>query len=177
MLRDLAQGLLVSMTNTRNVRTGKAVLQRRSAYLGSMATMKALPVSFVFEEQARQCVPCSFQGADRLQGHITYRDPVEPDTFWVNPFGTAFSLIKASDLIRVSEEGKVIEGGENRLLNAAAFAIVRVLFIDKPDEACCMKYTDHCRAYRSATLDHLARPLLTHTLPYSTPLFTRPALM
>lgn len=51
---------------------------------------------------------------------------MEPDTFWVNPFGTAFSLIKASDLIRVSEEGKVIEGGENRLLNAAAFAIVCV---------------------------------------------------
>lgn len=44
----------------------------------------------------------------------------------MNPFGTAFSLIKASDLIRVSEEGKVIEGGENRLLNAAAFAIVCV---------------------------------------------------
>lgn len=47
----------------------------------------------------------------------------------MNPFGTAFSLIKASDLIRVSEEGKVIEGGENRLLNAAAFAIVCVPLI------------------------------------------------
>jgi ribulose-5-phosphate 4-epimerase/fuculose-1-phosphate aldolase len=62
------------------------------------------------------------------KGHITYRDPVEPNTFWVNPFGTAFSLIKASDLIRVSEEGQIIEGGENRLLNAAAFAIVCTLY-------------------------------------------------
>ena len=56
-----------------------------------------------------------------VAGHITLRDPVEPDTFWVNPFGLAFSLIKRSDLIRVNHEGKVIGGGENRLLNLAAY--------------------------------------------------------
>lgn len=90
--------------------------------------MRALRVSLIFREQAR---PTQVdQSTDQSQGHITYRDPVEPDTFWVNPFGTAFSLIKASDLIRVSEEGKVIEGGENRLLNAAAFAIVCVFHMN-----------------------------------------------
>ena len=56
-----------------------------------------------------------------VAGHITLRDPVEPDTFWVNPFGLAFSLIKRSDLIRVNHEGKVIDGGKNRLLNLAAY--------------------------------------------------------
>lgn len=25
---------------------------------------------------------------ESVAGHITVRDPVEPDTFWVNPFGT-----------------------------------------------------------------------------------------
>lgn len=34
-----------------------------------------------------------------VAGHITLRDPVQPDCFWVNPFGTAFSLINKSDLI------------------------------------------------------------------------------
>jgi len=29
-----------------------------------------------------------------VAGHITLRDPVHPDCFWVNPFGNAFSLIK-----------------------------------------------------------------------------------
>lgn len=34
-----------------------------------------------------------------VAGHITLRDPVQPDCFWVNPFGVAFSLINKSDLI------------------------------------------------------------------------------
>ncbi|KAI3400620.1 hypothetical protein diail_2332 [Diaporthe ilicicola] len=85
-----------------------------------------------------------------VAGHITYRDPVEPDTFWVNPFGTAFSLIKASDLIRVSEEGKVIEGGENRLLNAAAFAIHSAIHQARPDvNAACHSHTIYGRAFCS----------------------------
>ncbi|KAL9001133.1 MAG: hypothetical protein Q9169_000316 [Polycauliona sp. 2 TL-2023] len=58
-----------------------------------------------------------------VAGHITLRDPVQPDTFWVNPFGVAFSLIKKSDLIQVDHDGNVIDGGEIRLLNTAAFMI------------------------------------------------------
>jgi ribulose-5-phosphate 4-epimerase/fuculose-1-phosphate aldolase len=68
-----------------------------------------------------------------VAGHITYRDPVEPDTFWVNPFGVAFSLIKASDLIRVSEEGEVIDGPEYRLLNTAAYMIHSAVHKARPD--------------------------------------------
>jgi len=65
-----------------------------------------------------------FQGKygfdEGVAGHITLRDPVDPTTFWVNPFGVAFSLIKKSDLIQVDEDGNIIDGGEVRLLNAAA---------------------------------------------------------
>ncbi|KAF2675187.1 arad-like aldolase/epimerase [Microthyrium microscopicum] len=68
-----------------------------------------------------------------VAGHITVRDPVEPDTFWVNPFGVAFSLIKKSDLIRVSEAGDIIEGGEVRLLNTAAFMIHSAIHQARPD--------------------------------------------
>ncbi|KAL1306175.1 hypothetical protein AAFC00_004277 [Neodothiora populina] len=68
-----------------------------------------------------------------VAGHITIRDPVEPDTFWVNPFGLAFSLINKSDLIRVSEEGEVIEGGAYRLLNTAAFMIHSAIHQARPD--------------------------------------------
>ncbi|CAN8097344.1 unnamed protein product [Discula destructiva] len=83
-----------------------------------------------------------------VAGHITYRDPVEPDSFWVNPFGTAFGLIKASDLIRVSEEGKVIEGGENRLLNTAAFMIHSAIHQARPDvNAACHSHTIYGRSF------------------------------
>lgn len=37
----------------------------------------------------------------------------------MNPFGLAWPLLKASDLIRVDETGTVVEGGENRVLNTA----------------------------------------------------------
>jgi ribulose-5-phosphate 4-epimerase/fuculose-1-phosphate aldolase len=68
-----------------------------------------------------------------VAGHITLRDPVNPDTFWVNPFGVAFSLIKASDLIQVNEEGQIIDGGDVRLLNTAAFMIHSAIHQARPD--------------------------------------------
>lgn len=52
-----------------------------------------------------------------IAGHITVRDPVDPSSFWVNPFGLHFALVTDDDLIRVDHEGKVIEGGKNRMLN------------------------------------------------------------
>ncbi|PNS15092.1 hypothetical protein CAC42_2321 [Sphaceloma murrayae] len=85
-----------------------------------------------------------------VAGHITLRDPVEPDSFWVNPFGTAFGLMKASDLIRVNEEGKVLEGGENRLLNTAAFMIHSAIHQARPDVmAACHSHTIYGRAFCS----------------------------
>ena len=37
-----------------------------------------------------------------VAGHITARDPEQPDHFWVNPFGMYFGHIRASDLILVN---------------------------------------------------------------------------
>lgn len=58
-----------------------------------------------------------FELAEGVAGHITVRDPVDPRSFWVNPFGTHFSLIRDEDLIRVDHDGKVVEGGLNKRLN------------------------------------------------------------
>ena len=56
-----------------------------------------------------------------LAGHITTRDPFDPTHFWVNPAGRSFKLMCVSDLIKVDDEGKILEG--EGLLNQAAFAI------------------------------------------------------
>lgn len=41
-------------------------------------------------------------------GHITLRDPVWPDHFWINPFGTAFALITSSSLlVRLHKETRL----------------------------------------------------------------------
>ena len=71
-----------------------------------------------------------------VAGHITLRDPVDPTTFWVNPFGVAFSMIKRSDLIHVDYSGKIIGGGKIRLLNTAAFMIHGAVHNARPDVVC-----------------------------------------
>lgn len=58
-----------------------------------------------------------FGFCEGVAGHITVRDPVDPDSFWVNPFGMHFSLIRDEDLIRVDHSGTVVDGGKNRRLN------------------------------------------------------------
>lgn len=61
---------------------------------------------------------------------------MEPTSFWVNPFGVAWPLLKASDLIRVNAEGKVVEGGPVRLLNTAAYMIHHAVHEARPDVNC-----------------------------------------
>ncbi|KAK5175803.1 uncharacterized protein LTR77_000943 [Saxophila tyrrhenica] len=71
-----------------------------------------------------------------VAGHITLRDPVQPDCFWVNPFGVAFSMINKSDLILVNHSGEVIDGGPVRLLNQAAYMIHSAIHHARPDVIC-----------------------------------------
>lgn len=71
-----------------------------------------------------------------VAGHITLRDPVDRKTFWVNPFGVAFSLIRKSDLILVDHKGKIVDGGPIRMLNAAAFMIHGAVHEARPDVLC-----------------------------------------
>lgn len=71
-----------------------------------------------------------------VAGHITLRDPVRPDCFWVNPFGVAFSMINKSDLILVDHGGKVIDGGPCRLLNTAAYMIHSAIHMARPEVMC-----------------------------------------
>ena len=64
-------------------------------------------------------------------GHITVRDPGDPDSFWVNPYTLPFGHIRVSDLLLVDHEGKVVEGSGR--LNRAAFAIHARLHAARPD--------------------------------------------
>jgi ribulose-5-phosphate 4-epimerase/fuculose-1-phosphate aldolase len=66
-----------------------------------------------------------------VAGHITARDPIEPETFWVNPFAVPFSHVRASDLIRVNHSGEVVEGDYE--VNTAAFAIHSQVHAARPD--------------------------------------------
>lgn len=66
-----------------------------------------------------------------IAGHITARDPGDPNLFWVNPFGMDFSMISVSDLIQVNHLGEIISG--SGLVNTAAFAIHSQIHSARPD--------------------------------------------
>ncbi|KAG9240879.1 class II aldolase/adducin N-terminal [Calycina marina] len=94
-----------------------------------------------------------------VAGHITLRDPVDTTSFWVNPFGVAWPLLKASDLILVNAEGKVVDGGEVRLLNTAAYMIHHAVHTARPDINC----VAHSHSIYGRALCSLGIPLSTIT--------------
>jgi len=72
-----------------------------------------------------------------VAGHITVRDPIKTDCFWVNPFGLHFSLIQPSDLLLVDHDCNILEeSGPVRLLNTAAFMIHSEIHAARPDVNC-----------------------------------------
>ena len=99
----------------------------------------------------------ALQGFDEgLAGHITQRDCIEPDTFWVNPLGVHFNQIKTSDLVRVDHKGNIVDG--NAVINLAAFAIHSRIHHAKPEvNAVAHAHTTYGRAFSS--LGQLLAPI------------------
>ncbi|TDZ27822.1 Meiotically up-regulated gene 14 protein [Colletotrichum spinosum] len=85
--------------------------------------------------------------SDGSSGHISLRDPVRPDTFWINPYGVHFGVLKVSDMIHVDEEGNRI-GGADKPVNTAGFMIHSALHSRRPDiNAACHMHSPYGRAW------------------------------
>ncbi|KAF5007172.1 hypothetical protein FDECE_6482 [Fusarium decemcellulare] len=81
-----------------------------------------------------------------IAGHISVRDPILTDHFWLNPLSMHFSLIKVSDLILVDEQGLVVVGDEP--INTAAFTIHSAIHRNRPDvHAACHAHSIHGKAF------------------------------
>ncbi|KAJ9620520.1 hypothetical protein H2203_007726 [Taxawa tesnikishii (nom. ined.)] len=68
-----------------------------------------------------------------MSGHISVRDPENPHTFWTNPLGRHFALLKAEDMILVDYDGRAIGGNMSRPANAAGFLIHSAVHKARPD--------------------------------------------
>jgi ribulose-5-phosphate 4-epimerase/fuculose-1-phosphate aldolase len=80
-------------------------------------------------------------------GHISVRDPVDPSTFWINPLGVHFGMLKASDMVHINEEGQVI-GGNRVAVNAAGFVIHSAIHRARPDvHAACHMHSPAGKAW------------------------------
>lgn len=116
--------------------------------LGSQVQLQSIPSPPVFADKEKEReylkgrLALAFRifaknGFDEgLAGHITLRDPILTDHFWVNPLGRAFCLMRRSDLILVNSRGEVVDGGPNRLLNRAAYMIHHAIHVARPDVNC-----------------------------------------
>ncbi|KAF2650921.1 hypothetical protein K491DRAFT_782258 [Lophiostoma macrostomum CBS 122681] len=90
-----------------------------------------------------------------VAGHITLRDPILRDHFWVNPLGRAFSQMRSSDLILVNSKAEVVDGGPNRLLNRAAYMIHHAVHVARPDVNCAA----HSHSLYGRSFCTLGRPI------------------
>ncbi|KAF2176135.1 aldolase [Zopfia rhizophila CBS 207.26] len=89
------------------------------------------------------------QGFDEgVAGHISLRDPLNPEHFWINPLSTHFSRIRVSDLVLVNERGEVQPGGAQSAINGPAFAIHSEIHKARPDlNAACHAHSVYGKAF------------------------------
>lgn len=89
-------------------------------------------------------------------GHVTARDPEEPDRFWINPFGMHFGHVRVRDLLLVDGAGTVIYGTGG--VNPAGFTIHSQVHAARPDVvAAAHTHSTHGRAW--STLGRRLDPL------------------
>jgi ribulose-5-phosphate 4-epimerase/fuculose-1-phosphate aldolase len=86
-------------------------------------------------------------------GHVTARDPLEPDRFWINPFGVHFGHVRVSDLLLVDADGSVVAGTGS--VNPAGYTIHSHIHAARPDVvAAAHTHSTYGRAWST-----LGRPL------------------
>ncbi|KIK65295.1 hypothetical protein GYMLUDRAFT_219168 [Collybiopsis luxurians FD-317 M1] len=77
-----------------------------------------------------------------IAGHITVKDPVLPDHYWMNPFAEHFSTITKSMLVLVGPDGYVSSEGAQAPINTAGFYIHSAIHKARPD----VKAAAHCHS-------------------------------
>lgn len=95
--------------------------------------------------------------SDVASTHISVALPGTEHLFLVNPLGTLFDEMRASDLLKVDVEGRVLEGDPS-LLNPAGFIIHSAVHMAQTDLVCVMH--THTRANNAIAMQAAGlRPL------------------
>ncbi|KAK0435194.1 arad-like aldolase/epimerase [Armillaria borealis] len=93
--------------------------------------------------------------AEGISGHITVRDPVLPDHYWMNPFAEHFSTMTKSMLCLVSPDGYVTKHGAQLPINTAGFYIHSAIHKARPD----IKAAAHCHSVSAKAWSAFGRPI------------------
>ncbi|MBT4518698.1 MAG: class II aldolase/adducin family protein [Halieaceae bacterium] len=91
--------------------------------------------------------------SEGLLGHLTLRDPENPDLFWANPVGISFNQIRVADLVQVDHEGNLVVG--NRPVNPVGVALHSAIHRACPEvNAVC-----HAHSIYGSTWSAFGRPV------------------
>jgi len=100
------------------------------------------------------CRAFALHGLDYgFAGHLTVRDPEQPELYWTNPMAVHFGRVRLSNLILVDHQGTVVQG--RHAVNRAGFVLHAAVHQMHPDiVAMCHAHTMYGTAYAA-----LGRPL------------------
>lgn len=95
------------------------------------------------------CRAFALQGFDYgFAGHLTIRDPENPNMYWTNPMAVHFNQVKVSNLILADHDGNVVEG--KHAVNRAGFVLHAAVHEAHPDiVAMCHAHTVYGTAFAS----------------------------
>ena len=91
--------------------------------------------------------------SEGLLGHVTVRDPEHADRFWVNPVGIPMHHVKASELVQVDHQGRIMQG--TGAVNPVGLLLHTALHRARPDVAAIC----HAHAPAASTWASLERML------------------
>ncbi|MEM5403041.1 MULTISPECIES: class II aldolase/adducin family protein [Paraburkholderia] len=74
---------------------------------------------------------------DLIYTHVSAAVPDEAGRFLINPFGLAFDEVRASNLVKIDTEGRIV-GASEHPVNATGFALHAAVHLARPDAVCVM---------------------------------------
>ena len=106
-----------------------------------------------------------YRMTDLIDTHITLRVPGPQRHFLINRYGVAFEKMRASDLVLIDLEGKVVDSHAGGHVNAAGFVIHSAIHEARPDLHCIIHTHTAAGMAVAAQRDGLL-PLTQHALKF-----------
>jgi ribulose-5-phosphate 4-epimerase/fuculose-1-phosphate aldolase len=107
-----------------------------------------------------------FRMTDLVYTHLSARLPGPEHHFLINDYDRMFHEMRASDLVKIDTEGRIVDSyGESRRVNAAGFTIHSAIHMARPD-LMCVVHTHTQAGMAVAAQKHGLLPLTQHALKF-----------
>ncbi|WAH55363.1 class II aldolase/adducin family protein [Pseudomonas silvicola] len=107
-----------------------------------------------------------YRMTDLIDTHITLRVPGPDHHFLINRYGVAFDRMKASDLVLIDRDGRVVHGDRERSrVNAAGFVVHSAIHMARHDLTCVI-HTHTAAGMAVAAQEQGLLPISQHALKF-----------